>query len=109
MIILSKLNLDQSLIESSRNAAKNIAEEIQKFIDAHTTTATERTIVRLLGVDGVDEIEKPLPNVVVDNIKEGGGLERGAAYWLGNAVVNTGLTTQEIAEKIAVGEIDITR
>ncbi|HAE91709.1 MAG TPA: D-lysine 5,6-aminomutase subunit alpha, partial [Tissierella sp.] len=103
---LSKLNLDQSLIENSRNAAKNIAEEVQKFIDAHTTTATERTIVRLLGVDGVDEIEKPLPNVVVDNIKEGGGLERGAAYWLGNAVVNTGLTTQEIAEKIAVGEID---
>lgn len=106
---MSKLNLDQRLIENSRNAAKNIAEEVQVFIDGHTTTATERTIVRLLGIDGVDEIEKPLPNVVVDNIKEGGGLERGAAYWIGNAVLNTGLTPQEIAEKIATGEIDITR
>ncbi|NLK42977.1 MAG: D-lysine 5,6-aminomutase subunit alpha, partial [Tissierellia bacterium] len=106
---MSKLNLDKSLIDRSRNAAKNIAEEVQKFIDAHTTTATERTIVRLLGVDGVDEIDKPLPNVVVDNIKEGGGLERGAAYWIGNAILNTGLTPQEIAEKIATGEIDITR
>ena len=109
MICLSKLNLDQKLIDSSRNAAKTIAEEVQKFIDGHTTTTTERTITRLLGVDGVDEIDKPLPNVVVDNIKEGGGLERGAAYWIGNAVVNTGLTPQEIAEKIATGEIDITR
>ena len=106
---MSKLNLDQNLIESSRNAAKNIANEVQKFIDQHTTTSTERTITRLLGVDGVDEIGKPLPNVLVDNIKEGGGLERGAAYWIGNAVVQTELTPQEIAEKVAVGEIDITR
>ena len=106
---MSKLNLDQRLIDSSRNAAKNIAEEVQKFIDGHTTVATERTIVRLLGVDGVDEIEKPLPNVVVDNIVEGGGLERGASYWMGNAVLNTGLSPQEIAEKISIGEIDITR
>lgn len=106
---MSKLNLDQGLIESSRNAAKNIAEDIQGFIDIHTTTSTERTIVRLLGVDGVDEIEKPLANVLVDNIVEGGGLERGACYWLGNAILNTGLTTQEIAENISRGEIDITR
>jgi beta-lysine 5,6-aminomutase alpha subunit len=106
---LSKLNLDPKLIDSSRNAARNIADDVQKFIDEHTTSATERTVVRLLGIDGVDEIERPLPNVVVDNIKEGGGLGRGAAYWIGNAVVNTGNTPQEIAEKIARGEIDITR
>ncbi|WMM24346.1 lysine 5,6-aminomutase subunit alpha [Tissierella sp. MB52-C2] len=106
---MGKLNLDKNLIESSRNAAKNIANEVQKFIDEHTTTATERTITRLLGIDGVDEIQKPLPNVLVDNIKEGGGLERGAAYWIGNAIVQTGLTPQEVAEKVAMGEIDITR
>src|SRR5690554_7362535 len=107
--LLSKLNLDIAKISSSRQSARNIAEDIQLFIDEHTTVSTERTIVRLLGIDGVDEIDKPLPNVVVDNIKEGGGLERGAAYWIGNAILNTGLTPQEIAEKIAAGEIDITR
>ena len=106
---MSKLNLNQELIQSSRNAAKNIADDVQKFIDDHTTSSTERTIVRLLGIDGVDEIERPLPNVIVDNIKEGGGLPRGAAYWIGNAVANTGLRPQEIAEKIAIGEIDITK
>ncbi len=72
MINLSKLNLDQNLIDSSRNAAQNIAEDIQDFIDEHTTTTTERTVARLLGIDGVDEIDKPLPNVLIDNIVEGG-------------------------------------
>ena len=76
---MSKLNLDQKLIDSSRNAAQTIAEDIQNFIDKHTTTTTERTVARLLGIDGVDEIDKPLPNVLIDNIIEGGGLEQGAA------------------------------
>ena len=106
---MSKLNLDQNLIKSCRSAAKNIADDVQNFIDQHTTTSTERTIVRLLGIDGIDEIERPLPNLIVDNIQEGGGLSRGAAYWIGNAVVNTGLSPQQIAEKVALGEIDLTR
>ncbi len=106
---MGKLNLDVEKINKSRQSAKNIADEVQKFIDQHTTVATERTVVRLLGVDGVDEIGKPLPNVVVDNIKEGGGLQRGAAYWMGNAIANLQITPQEIAEKISKGELDITR
>lgn len=99
---LSKLNLNQNLIDSSRQSAKNIADDVQRFIDLHTTVATERAIVRLLGVDGVDDIDKPLPNVVVDNIKINGGLDKGAAYWIGNAMLNTGLTPQQIAEKISI-------
>ena len=106
---MSKLNLDQKLIDSSRNAAKAIAKDIQNFIDEHTTTSTERTVARLLGIDGVDEIDKPLPNVLIDNIVEGGGLEQGAAYWIGNAMLHTGDSPQVIAEKVATGEIDITR
>lgn len=107
--ILSKLNLDPVRIDNSRNAAKQIAEDVQEFIDKHTTTSTERAVARLLGIDGVDEISKPLPNVLIDNIKDGGGLEQGAAYWIGNGVVQRGDTPQEIAEKISRGELDITR
>ena len=105
----SKLNLNPELIDSARSAAGRIADTVQEFIDKNTTVTVERTIARLMGVDGVDEIEKPLPNVLVDNIKEGGGLSRGAAFWIGNAMVNTGKTPQEIAEKISAGEIDITK
>ncbi len=105
----SKLNLNLELIDSARSAAGRIAENVQLFIDKNTTVTVERTIARLMGVDGVDEIDKPLPNVLVDSIKEGGGLSRGIAFWLGNAMVQTGKTPQEIAEGVSAGEIDITR
>ncbi len=103
----SKLNLDPKVIDSARSSAAAIAADMQKFIDRHTTVSTERTVVRLLGIDGVDEVDTPLPNVVVDAIKDGGGLPRGAAYWIGNAMIQTGLSPQEIAEKVAGGDLDL--
>ena len=105
----SKLNLNPELIDSARSAAGRIAENVQLFIDKNTTVTVERTIARLMGVDGVDEIDKPLPNVLIDSIKDGGGLSRGVAFWLGNAMVQTGKTPQEIAEGVSSGEIDITK
>ncbi|MCR4711144.1 MAG: lysine 5,6-aminomutase subunit alpha [Clostridia bacterium] len=105
----SKLNLDPKVVESARNHARNIAHDMQDFIDRHTTVSTERTILRLLGVDGVDDVETPLPNVVIDHIKDAGALPRGIGYWMGNAMIQTGLSPQEIAEKIAAGELDITK
>lgn len=105
----SKLNLDLRIVDKSRKAARNVAFNTQAFIDKHTTVAVERTICRLLGIDGVDEFCVPLPNVVVDNIKKGNGLSMGAALFIGNAIVNTNLTPQEIAEKVAKGELDLTK
>lgn len=106
---MSNLNLDGRLINSARESARHIAEDMQKFINIHTTISVERTIARLLGIDGVNDVGTPLPNVVVENIKKDGGLGIGAAYFLVNAVVNTGLSTQEIAEKVAAGEMDLTK
>lgn len=105
----SKLNLDPKVIDSARSSAARIAKGMQSFIDRHTTVSTERTILRLLGVDGVDDVETPLPNVVVDVLKESGGLSRGVAYWMGNAMIQTGLEPQEIAEKISSGDLDLTK
>lgn len=105
----SKLNLNWDLVDKSRQAAKSIALDTQEFIDRHTTVTVERTICRLLGIDGVNEFGVPLPNVVVDNIKNGNGLSLGAAAYIGNAMVNTKLSPQEIAEKVAKGELDLTK
>ena len=69
----SKLNLDFSVVEKARKSARNIAKDTQEFIDKHTTVSVERTVCRLLGIDGVDEFGVPLPNVVVENIKAGNG------------------------------------
>lgn len=105
----SKLNLDPKVVNSARSHAANIAKDMQDFIDRHTTVSTERTILRLLGVDGVDDVDTPLPNVVVDQLKEEGALPTGVAYWIGNAIVQTGKTPQEIAEEMAAGKLDITK
>lgn len=105
----SKLNLNWNLVDEARASAKKIAADAQVFIDAHSTVTVERTICRLLGIDGVDEFDVPLPNVVVDFIKENGNLSLGVAKYLGNAMLETGLKPQEIAEKVANKELDITK
>ncbi|HCQ91562.1 lysine 5,6-aminomutase subunit alpha [Clostridium sp. UBA2485] len=105
----SKINLDWNLVDKARQSSKNIAKDTQEFIDRHTTVAVERTVCRLLGIDNVDEFGVPLPNVVVDNIKNGNGLSMGASKFIGNAMIETGLTAQEVAEKVAKGELDLTK
>ena len=105
----SKLNLDLKVVESARQHAANIAHDMQEFIEKHTTESTERTIVRLLGIDGVDDVDTPLPNVVIDHLKDAGALPTGAAYFIGNAIVQTGKTPQEIAEEVAAGNLDLTK
>jgi beta-lysine 5,6-aminomutase alpha subunit len=104
---MSKLGLNQNLIEKARNSAHNVAMDVQAFIDEHTTVAVERTVCRLLGIDGVNEVEVPLPNVVVDHLAQKEALCGGAAFYLGNAMVNLGLSPQEIAEKVNTGEVDL--
>lgn len=103
----SKLNLDPKLIDSCRASAKKVAESIQEMIDKNTTVSVERTIVRLLGVDGVDDIDRPIPNVVVDALKDANALQDGIAFWMGSAVKKTGMSPQEISTKIALGEFDL--
>lgn len=105
----SKLHLNQALIDQARASAARAADDVQGFIDQHTTVAVERAVCRLLGIDGVNEVEVPLPNVVVDHLMEKEVLSGGVAFYLGNAVVETGLSVQEIAEKISKGELDLTK
>jgi len=104
----SKLGLDFEKVGHAKEVSKRIADDVQKFVDNYSTVAVERTLCRLLGIDGVDNNEVPLPNVVVDELKDKGVLSEGVMFFLGNAVIETGLNPQQIAEKIAAGELDIT-
>jgi beta-lysine 5,6-aminomutase alpha subunit len=105
----SKLGIDFGKVERARGVARNIALDVQKFVDNYTTVAVERTLCRLLGIDGIDADAVPLPNVVVDHIRAKGGLGEGVMFWMGNAVIATKLTPQQIAGQISKAELDITQ
>ena len=105
----SKLNLNQDLVNQARQSAKNVANDVQGFIDLHTTVTVERAVCRLLGIDGVNDVEVPLPNVVVDHLLEKGILPLGAAFSIGNAMLETGLDPQGVAEKVNSGELDLSK
>ena len=102
-----KLNLNQDKVRLARKYAKSIAQDTQNFIDLHTTVAVERTICRLLGIDGKNDVDIPLPNVVVDHLAENQLLSTGAALLIGNAILVCKLTPQEIAEQIAAGQLNL--
>lgn len=105
----SKLGLDFKKVNEAKHIAGKIAAEVQKFVDNYSTVAVERTLCRLIGIDGVDNNDVPLPNIVVDHIHENGVLSQGVLFYLGNAMLETGLTPQQIAEKMASGDMDFTK
>lgn len=106
--LASKININFELVDSAREIAKKIALKTQKFIDQHTTMSIERTICRLMGIDGVDEFGVPYPNIVIDHIQANHMLGIGAAYLIGNAMIHTKLKPQELAQKIANQELNLT-
>jgi beta-lysine 5,6-aminomutase alpha subunit len=103
----SKLDLDTGVVESCRQAAAAIAGQVAEEIGGKTTVSVERTVARLLGVDGANELEAPLPNVLVDHVRDRGGLGRGIAYWLGNAMLHEGRSPRELAEAVSASQLDL--
>jgi beta-lysine 5,6-aminomutase alpha subunit len=102
-----KLNLNRDLVIKAREHARNVARHTQEFIDIHTTVTVERAVCRLLGIDGKNDVDIPLPNIVVDQLRLNKLLPSGVALVLGNAMVSLGLGPQEIAEKISSQGLNI--
>ncbi len=99
------LNLNPVDIELARELAKNIADDIQGYINRHTTVTIERTTLRLLGLKGINDQGEPLPNVVVDAIKR--HLGEGATEPFVRGLLRTGLEPKELALAVGRGEIDL--
>jgi len=57
--------------------------------------------LRLLGVDGVDDQDVPIPNRVVESLFEAGKLARGAAVWMGSALASGAADAGEAARRLA--------
>ena len=103
----SKLGIDFKRVEYAKSLARKIADDVQNFADNYTTVAVERTIARILGIDGIDENGVPLPNIIVDSLVSSNTISQGIIFALGNAVIETGLSPQTIAEKVSKGEMEL--
>jgi len=101
---MAQVPVDPAAVEACRASASDIADEVQRFIDRHTTVGVERTVARAYGVAGADGEGTPLCNTLVDRLHERGLTGRGVAYFLGRALLDGAASVQEAAEAIAWGE-----
>lgn len=102
-----KLEIDPKLKNNARESAARIAGSFKWLFDEYSSLTIERTVLRLLGIDGALEDGKPLPNVVVDHLQAKNTLVQGAAIPLANAMFARGLTAQQVAEAVGEGELDL--
>ena len=99
-----KLKLDRALIAQCREDANTIALEVQSMIDRHTTVSVERSALRLMGVNGVDDFEVPLPNLMVEEVRKDGDLSLGISAYLAGALEASGLQLPEFCEAYLAGQ-----
>ena len=102
-----KLNLNPELVTKARRHAKAVALDVQAYIEKHTTVTTERAVCRLMGIDGVNDMDIPMPNVVVNHLKECNLLDLGAALIIGSACITRDIPPMEIARKIGKSELNL--
>mgnify|MGYP000850992048 CR=1 FL=1 len=100
-----KLELNQDLVKRSRIAAQKITGDFSWLFDGYSSVAIERTVLRLMGIDGADEGGKPLPNIVIDQLTEHSAISKGAAVWVANAMHIKGLSAQQVAQQVASGQL----
>jgi beta-lysine 5,6-aminomutase alpha subunit len=105
----SKLGLSKEQIDRCRNLADNIVKPVQKYIGNHTTDSVERATLRLLGADLVDREGVPVPNIIINQLKD--RLDAGASVYYINALLKNNCSPEELNGKIAeglnIGELDL--
>jgi beta-lysine 5,6-aminomutase alpha subunit len=97
-----ELRIDSGSVDRCRELAASIVAPVEEFIASHSTVAVERSVLRLLGVDGVGPDEIPVPNLIVDALTPD-ERSRGVALAFGKAVAETGLDPAALGAAIAAG------
>ncbi len=102
-----ELRIDSAAPARCRALAASVVAPVSAFIAGHSTVAVERSVLRLLGIDGVGHDEIPLPNILVDALGE--RRDRGVAIAFGRAIAETGLTPAALAEQLAGGVLALSQ
>lgn len=100
---MARVPVDVQKVKECRRLAADIAEDVQHFIDRHTTVGVERTVARALSVEGIDDQGTPLANLLVDRLHRNQLLDRGVSFFLGRELCRGAGSIQDAAERIAYG------
>jgi beta-lysine 5,6-aminomutase alpha subunit len=98
---MATVPMDERKVATCRALASEIADDVQRYIDKHTSVGAERTILRSYGVEGVDDQGAPLVNVAVERYQKAGLLGRGISYYVGRALLAGARSVQDAAEHVA--------
>lgn len=102
-----RVPMDEKKVARCRELAAAVADDVQTYIDTHTSVGVERTILRAYGASGVDDQGAPLVNLAVDRYAKAGLLGRGISFFLGRALLAGARDVQDAAERLAYApEID---
>jgi beta-lysine 5,6-aminomutase alpha subunit len=99
-----ELRIDSGLVADARRLAAAIAHPVSAFIAGHSTVAVERSVLRLLGVDGVCDDDAPVPNRFLERLGPA-RVAAGVARSLGSLVAETGRTPDDVANALAEGSV----
>ncbi len=109
---MARIPLKQKQINTLKNLADDIADRIQTFIERHASVSVERTILRLYGVDDVDDADTPLPNRVVDIFMEDRKIASGISRPFAAAMLTSkrdAVTTAKLIAQRRIGLDSLTR
>ena len=98
--MLPKLGLSEDSVRRCRSLARDVADGVRRETELFTTVSTERSVLRLLGVEGVDSEEVPIANRAVEALAAAQKLARGVAVWLGSALAAGDADPQRAAQRM---------
>ena len=102
----NKLGLSQEKIDLAKSLALEITVPIQGYIATHTTETVERATLRILGADGVNAENVPVPNLAVKSVRK--NLLQGVCRYYVNAMLMKDFTADELNSAISDG-LDISK
>lgn len=116
---MAHVTLDRKLVDRCRELAASISKPVEQMIAQNTTVAIERTVLRLIGINGASPGAGgqwfPHVNTIVEELRREGVLGRGALFWMVNAHLQQGESDDSpaaldaLARKAATGKLRLTQ
>ena len=100
---MASVPVDASKVATCRSLAADVANDVQAYVDRHTTVGVERAILRAHGAEGANDQGVPIVNTIVERYHAAGVLGRGIAYFLGRALAAGARDVQDAAQRLAYG------